>query len=136
MTVAAFHVQDMVAHPEAQKGNCNLHSWSDNPPLWSGCCYTPDHAQAQCVWNKPKEITASWGANAYTANAYEDASAGASTPAGALELWKKSPPHNAVILNLDVWASHAPWPAMGCGMAGKIAVLWFGDAADQVPFQP
>ena len=30
-----------------------------------------------------------------------------STPAGALDQWKKSPLHNAVILNLDVWASHA-----------------------------
>ena len=136
MTVASHHVEDLGAHPEIAGGNCNLHSWSDNPPLWNGCCYTSDHAKAQCMWDKPREITASWGANAYKGNGYEDAAAGSSSPAGALQQWKNSSAHNDVILNQGIWAAKSPWPALGCGMAGGYAVLWFGDTKDPQPFQP
>lgn len=130
MTVAADHVGDMVAHPEAATGTCNLHSWSTGSSVWQGCCFTADFAAAQCMWDKPKQITASWGPNAYTAYGYEDAAAGTSDPATALSLWKSDPPHDDVILNNGIWAQKAPWPAMGCGMAGGYASLWFGDAAD------
>jgi hypothetical protein len=136
MTVAAYHIQDMIENPEAIGGACNLHSWSDNPPLWSGCCYTSDHAKAQCMWDKPKEITATWGANQYKGSGYENSAAGSSSPAGALNQWKGSSAHNEVILNKGIWASKSPWPALGCGMAQGYAVLWFGDASDPQPYQP
>jgi hypothetical protein len=130
MTVAELHVADLSDHPEILDGNCNLHSWSDTSDLWSGCCYTPDHAQAQCMWSKPKEITASWGANQYPGSGYEISEAGAGSPEGALELWKGSPPHHDVILNADIWAGFSPWPGFGCGMKGGYGVVWFGDAKD------
>lgn len=130
MTVAELHVGDLTDHPEIATGNCNLHSWSDGSDLWSGCCYTPDHAQAQCMWSKPAEITASFGANQYPGYGYEIAEQGAGSPEQALELWKSSPPHHDVILNADIWTSYSPWPAMGCGMKGGYGVVWFGDAKD------
>jgi hypothetical protein len=137
MTVAAYHVGDEIAHPEAHTGNCNLHSWSTGSSLWMGCCFTPDFAQAQCMWDKPKEITASWGpGKTYTATGYEDAAAGVGAPDQALTLWKNDPPHDDVIRNNGIWASHGPWPAMGCGMQGGYAVLWFGDATDPETYVP
>lgn len=130
MTVAETHVKDLNDNPGTLTGNCNMHSWSDsNPSLYSGCCYTPDHAQAQCMWDKPTQITASWGANRYQQSGLE-ISASTSNPASALNLWKGSSAHNAVILNQGQWASYAPWPAMGCGAQGGYAHVWFGPAAD------
>jgi len=53
--VAQHHVRDLAANlPQAP---CNLHSWSSANSLWYSCCYPPDHAQVQCMWNKPNEIS-------------------------------------------------------------------------------
>jgi uncharacterized protein YkwD len=130
MTVAETHVKDLNDNPDTLSSTCNMHSWSDtNPSLYSGCCYTSNHAQAQCMWDKPKQITASWGANRYQQSGFE-ISASTSNPASALQLWKGSSGHNAVILNEGQWASYGPWPAMGCGAQGGYAHVWFGPAAD------
>lgn len=129
-TVAQWKVLDMAspANPAGQSG-CNLHSWSaEHPELWSGCCYTPDHAEASCMWNKPREVTG----NVYAANGYENAAAGYTTVEQAFAGWQNSSGHNDVILNLGIWASRDPWPAMAVGVdeATKKYVIWFGDAVD------
>ena len=54
-TVAQAHCYDLVTN-KPDLGNCNAHSWSANGK-WSSCCYTPDHKQSNCMWNKPKELT-------------------------------------------------------------------------------
>jgi len=53
--VAEAHVWDLEAHPPDNEV-CNLHSWSESGS-WTTCCYTADHAAAQCMWDKPREIT-------------------------------------------------------------------------------
>jgi hypothetical protein len=122
-TVATAHVNDLFDNsPHTQPGGCNLHSWSDQGP-WTACCYTPDHAQAQCMWDKPGELTI------YTGNGYENAAAGVGSPAQALALWQSSQPHNEVILNLGIWAGY-PWQALGADVYQGYAVLWFGAEAD------
>jgi hypothetical protein len=121
--VATAHVHDLVDNsPHTQPGGCNLHSWSDQGP-WSACCYTPDHAQAQCMWDKPGELTI------YPGNGYENAAAGVGSPAQALGLWQGSQPHNEVILNLGIWAGY-PWQALGADVYQGYAVLWFGAEVD------
>lgn len=61
--VAQTHVKDLQNnHPENEP--CNMHSRSANGK-WTPCCYTPDHAQAQCMWNKPRELTS------YNGNGFE-----------------------------------------------------------------
>lgn len=125
--VAEAHVKDLQDHNPAT-GVCNAHSWSANGN-WTACCYTADHAQAQCMWNKPKEITN----GAYAGFGYEIAS-GASgfsgmTPQRALESWKGSDAHHQVILSQGVWASH-PWKAMGAAYSTSWAVVWFGEQTD------
>jgi hypothetical protein len=125
--VAQWHVWDLdVNHP--QGGDCNLHSWSDGS-LWTPVCYTADHANAGGMWDKPREITQ----NAYMGNGFEIAywSSGTATPAGALSGWQNSSGHNDVILNVGMWQSYDPWPAMGVGMRGGYAVIWFGGSVDQ-----
>jgi len=122
--VAQTHVRDLQNYPPS--GNCNTHSWSSNG-TWSSCCYTPDHAQAQCMWDKPRELTS------YPGNGYENAHGGSggyqATATSALEGWKRSSAHNAVILNQGTWHKR-PWKALGVGIYKGYAVLWFGEESD------
>lgn len=122
--VAEAHVLDL--ENNILSGNCNLHSWS-NQGNWTACCYTSDHAKAQCMWDKPKEITQ----RHYIGNGYEIAaySTGAITPEGALELWKGSSGHHNVIINRDIWVN-SNWQAIGAAVSEHYAVVWFGTEAD------
>jgi len=128
MRTANAHIGDLNRHPEVAVAPCNLHSWSNEGP-WTPCCYTSDHAQAQCMWDKPREI----GRNGYNGDGFEIAAQGGIDPAQALALWQQSGPHHEVILNAGTWQGTSPWPAMGCGLGGKYAVAWFGSEPDPLP---
>lgn len=124
MHVAQVHARDLTDNRPAS-GGCNMHSWSGKGS-WTACCYTPDHRQAACMWNKPRELTP------YTGNGYEISHGmwGASiTAEGALRGWQGSPGHNAVILSEGKWSRH-PWKAIGIGIYGNYAVVWFGEIDD------
>lgn len=126
--VAQAHVKDLVENRPDQgvdeRGQrCSIHSWSDKGN-WTPVCYTEDGYRAEGMWNKPREITN----NAYTGNGYEIAASSSEPlqPNQALTIWQNSPPHNAVILEGDIWANKN-WPAFGVGMDGGYAVAWFGE---------
>lgn len=123
MKTAKAHVKDLSDNNPVH-GDCNLHSWSDNGD-WSECCYTDDHANADCMWSKPNEIAG------YPGDGYEIAAGGggAIDAESALEQWKGSSGHNAVILNKDIWADN-DWLALGAAIDGEFAVAWFGEVAD------
>lgn len=123
--VAQTHAKDLSENPPS--GKCNMHSWSYSGK-WSGCCYTSDHAQAQCMWNKPRELTV------YPGNGYENTYRVTSqykklSAASAINSWKKSRNHNAVILNQGIW-NDFHWKAVGVGIYSGYAVLWFGNEND------
>ncbi len=125
--VAQAHVVDLFEErphsgTDARGLQCNLHSWSDKGP-WTPVCYTSDHAYAEGMWIKPREITR----DAYSGNGYEISSFGATTAAEALDLWKGSPGHNAVIVEMNGWSG---WNAMGVGFYENFAVVWFGHEVD------
>lgn len=64
MAVSFAHVKDLSENTRIP--NCNMHSWSNQQPeWWAGCCYTADHAKADCMWSKGKEITSCWGHTKY-----------------------------------------------------------------------
>jgi hypothetical protein len=116
--VAKLHSEDLAMnHPD--QNECNAHSWSEEGD-WSACCYTSDHAQASCMWDKPKELTT------YPHPGYEISCAGSMELSAneALQTWKKSQAHNDVVLNKDIWKT--PWKAMGIGMFKGYATVWFG----------
>jgi len=62
--VAKTHVKDLADHNPNHGNKCNMHSWS-NKGDWTSDCYTSDHAQAKCMWDKPRELTT------YQGNGYE-----------------------------------------------------------------
>ncbi|HEY8401646.1 MAG TPA: CAP domain-containing protein [Cytophagaceae bacterium] len=128
--VAKAHVKDLNEnHPDIK--NCNAHSWSDKGQ-WKGCCYTSDHKEASCMWNKPRELTN------YKGNGYEIAFGSSdpiyrsyiATAEDALDGWKNSPGHNNVILNKEIWKK-SPWKGMGLAVSGSFAVVWFGEEPDE-----
>jgi hypothetical protein len=120
--VAEMHVIDLSLYPPSP--DCNMHSWSANGS-WKPCCYTRDHANAPCMWDKPKEITG------YQSQGFEIAhrSTAGATPQSALVGWQKSPGHHEVIINKGQW-SDVLWQAMGVGICGEYAVVWFGMLPD------
>lgn len=125
MAVARAHLEDLEQRYRRDT-QCNMHSWS-NAANWSGCCYTPDHARAACMWDKPREITR----GRYSSPGYEIVAhySDPITPARALLIWQESPPHLAMLLNMQQWAQH-PWQAMGAAIGPHYAVVWFGEEPD------
>lgn len=130
--VADVHVRDLENNrPDSavdQYGRrCNMHSWS-SASGFTPVCYTPDHEQAEMMWNKPREVTR----GRYRGTGFEIAarhSIGMDALL-AIDLWRGSPDHLDVILERGPWRG-ARWQAMGIGLDGQFAVAWFGKAPDQ-----
>ncbi|MFM7234380.1 MAG: CAP domain-containing protein [Flavobacteriales bacterium] len=120
--VAQTHAKDL-AENNPDQGRCNLHSWSGKGN-WSQCCYTDDHAKAQCMWNKPSELT-SYSGNGYEISAWSSEDI---TAEEALSMWKSSPGHHACVINSGIWKQ--PWQAMGVGIYQGYALVWFGNEVD------
>jgi len=123
--VAKAHVLDLTnSYTFSRENPCNPHSWSDNGE-WSACCYTSDHSQAGCMWAKPREIAG------YMSEGYEIAyiDSDGATAARGLDGWKKSPAHNPLLINEGIW-DQVSWKAMGVGIHGEYAVVWFGRKED------
>lgn len=122
--VARAHVADLERNPP--QGVCNGHSWSPSR-RWKACCYTDDHAKAQCMWDKPREITG----GVYPGSGFEIWAwrSGKMTLQFAVEGWKGSPAHHDVLINKGPWAT-VPWRAMGAAVSEHYAVVWFGSEDD------
>jgi hypothetical protein len=124
-TVAETHARDL-AENYVMSNECNLHSWSDKGS-WTPFCYTADHANAQLMWDKPRELT-SYPGNGYEIAAYKS---DAITASEALELWKNSEAHHDLVINKGIWKD-VKWKAIGGAINNGYAVVWFGEAPDPV----
>jgi uncharacterized protein YkwD len=126
--VAQVHARDLSENYVFDTENaCNPHSWSSKG-AWTSCCYTSDHKQAKCMWNKPREIAG------YEGNGFEIAyysSLGANAQEG-IDGWKVSPGHNPLLINLDGW-SKVTWKAIGIGIYKEYGLVWFGEVTDATP---
>ena len=123
--VAQSHAHDLMDNYTFEVDNkCNPHSWSSKGK-WTSCCYTSDHKQAKCMWDKPREIAD------YAGNGYEIAyySSGGANAEEALAGWKLSPGHNPLIINEGMW-SKVGWKGIGIGIYGEYGVVWFGEVED------
>lgn len=126
-SVARAHVKDSHDYtPRLQRDDRgiqgNLHSWSNNGN-WSGGAYTPDHAHAQIMWDKPSELTDYAGAG-YEISVYHSIGI---DPKLALDLWKSSSGHNEVIIGDNDWSFIT---TMGVAMDKNYSHVWFGGDED------
>lgn len=130
--VGDTHVHDLATSPP-MAATCNDHSWT-NRGSWTACCYTPDNAQAKCMWYKPSEV-ASFNATGYEISIGQP---GVIQPGlvmdskQAITFWSGSQLHNDVMLNKGQWATMT-WKAMGAGIIDSHASAWFSDTADPTP---
>ncbi len=113
--VARTHAIDIIENnPDVNGGN--MHSWSDKGK-WKPVRYTPDHAQAALMWNKPSEISnynfngyeISYG---YAQNARKTATV---NPVDAVNSWKNSKGHNDVIIQQGAF-QNTQMTSMGVGV--------------------
>ncbi len=135
--VARAHIEDLnTYHPDTETygtGSCNRHSWSSHG-AWTAVCYTGS-AQSSQMWNKPREITESYDGNGFEIACWNSREI---TPSSAMDEWKGSSDHRDTILQRGIFAGII-WQAMGVGIDGNYAVVWFGedvDLAGLVPTQP
>lgn len=121
--VAQQHCIDLSKFRPANADSCNLHSWSANGK-WSPVCYTPDHKNVDKVYIKPKELTD------YQGYGYEIAyyHSGAANAENSIAGWKTSNGHNKMMINAQEWGVN--WKAIGIGIHGKYATVWFGHDPD------
>jgi len=91
---------------------------------WSNCSYDiKDQKTWPCVADAPQRLN-----SGYNGQGYETlfrTSFGRATPVAALDAWKKSPPHNSIILN-DGMFKDLSWEEFGVAIDGEFAALWFG----------
>jgi len=91
---------------------------------WSTCKYdAKDKKTWECMWLKPSELTDYKG---YGYECVYFVSSGQAKAFEALKVWKKSTPHNNVIINKASWSSRK-WNALGVGIYKNYAALWFGE---------
>lgn len=120
--VAKIHAKDL-SFNRPDFGGCNPHSWSDKGK-WKSCCYARDEKRLECMTQKPKELTG------YKHKAYEVVySSGEEAKAyDAFYLWKDIGLMNDYLLNEGKWSK--PWQAIGVGIYGEYACVWFGEGVD------
>lgn len=123
--VARLHVRDLAAVSRPRR--CNLHSWSDKG-RWGACCYT-DHSRAQCMWDKPRELT-DMDADGFEIAYWHSERA---TPERAMRSWRRSPRHDEALTGRGPWAE-LPWKAMGAAVYDRYAVVWFSLDDDPVGY--
>jgi uncharacterized protein YkwD len=154
-TVARTHVTDLnqnysFINSNGELNSCNMHSWSAKGS-WQPCCYTNDHAKAKCIWDKPRELTGyrgngyeiAYGTRAPTIDkakyGFEFKDPGCSvdllSAEAAIEGWKKSSAHNAVMINKGNF-ERVPFAAIGVAINGCYATIWFGKESDPVSIDP
>nr|WP_051080077.1 CAP domain-containing protein [Thioalkalivibrio sp. ALM2T] len=124
--VAETHLDDIETHDPVGR-QCSLHSWSDSG-AWTPCCYRAgDPVSARCMRDKPSELTE----DAYPHPGFEIVAwrSEAMTEETALDIWRRSPAHYAVLANEGVWA-HREWQAMGAALSEEYAIVWFGPEPD------
>ncbi len=95
---------------------------------WSNCPYELSNPSTwNCMMAAPVRLRTAYSGNGYE-NLYHNLYA-AATPAAALEAWKKSQFHNALILNLETWKG-TKFDAFGVAINGGWAAMWFGSPSD------
>ena len=91
---------------------------------WSNCPYDiKKEASWSCIFDSPQRFKTGYSGQGFE-NLYRNLN-GSASPVLALEAWKKSPTHNNLILNLDVW-KNTKFDAFGVAVGGDYAAIWFG----------
>lgn len=121
--VAKSHIQDLIQN-KPDTSSCNFHSWSGQG-TWSPCCFQKDKDDKACMQSKPIELT-NYPGIAYEIVYWESKEA---TADFAFEQWRETKASQSVIINSGDWEDYS-WNAIGIGISGGFAAIWFGEELD------
>ena len=94
---------------------------------WSNCAYDiKNQSTWGCILNAPRMLGVRYDGNGYE-NLYRNHSSVAQ-PSLALEAWKKSELHNALILNRNIF-NDFKWDGIGIAISSNYAAIWVGAKA-------
>ncbi|MBP7240669.1 M10 family metallopeptidase C-terminal domain-containing protein [Amaricoccus sp.] len=129
-TTAGRHVVDTRENIWAEgvtlPAGTSLHSWSD-------AYYYADNRDPSVMWDAPQRVN-----SGYASAGYEISAAGFETTEAALEGWKGSASHNAILTQTGIWAG-IDLNAIGIGVdtsegagiyRGRVFHVWFGETID------
>lgn len=123
MVAAETHSRDLNAATPPWNTSCNLHSWQDNAPYYSGCCFTNDFAHLSCMLDKPRQLT-TW----YHDKGFEVAAYGCLSVDCVVRAWTASRNHLRALLDTS-------FTVIGCAFSPRRASLcWMGRTLDPRPF--
>jgi hypothetical protein len=150
--VAQTHARNLFKYYRSRENaDCTGHSWFPDPNkddifatiTWADCCYPsiPDASSSACMALKGSEITKGWDPYIYQGPTFENYFAGFGfkvTPEVAVNQWKASPGHNALMLGMARPNMPGSLPLNACGgdIQGAYAVLWMGKMLDKAPIDP
>jgi uncharacterized protein YkwD len=117
--VANRHMQDL-----AENVGQVTHSWSD-------ATYDPSNPSTYpTIWAAPQRLNTGYSGYGFeVVDGYSGFNGPPMLADVALEDWKHSASHNAVILNQGMWKDYQ-WNAVGVGIYKGYAALWFGKESD------
>lgn len=121
--VAKTHINDLIQN-KPDTSTCNLHSWSSKGD-WTPCCFQKDKNDKACMQSKTTEITMYPGA-AYEIVYWESKE---TTSENAFKQWRETIASQSVIINSEKWEEFK-WNAVGVGISGGYASIWFGEKLD------
>lgn len=121
--VAKKHLQDLIQN-KPDSSTCNFHSWS-NKGNWTPCCFQKDKDDKVCMLSKPAEIT-NYPGPAYEIVYWESKEA---TPDIAFDQLRETAASQSIIINNNKWEEFS-WNAVGVGISGGFAAIWFGEELD------
>lgn len=122
LMVAKMHASDLSTN-QPDSGICGLHSWSDKGK-WIACCET-ELAAKNCFEAKASEITGYKGKTIEMVFKIENEMSGPNV----FQMIEKSQKAMDILLQKGIY-SKKPWKAMGVGISGQYALIWFGDETD------
>ncbi len=121
--VAQLHISDLQNnHPDTSI--CNTSSWSDKGK-WTPCCYNKYVLKTECMWDKPKELTA-YKFRGYEISYYEE---GIIQADSLFALWKRNQEVSDMLLAKGVHTDKK-WAAVGLALGDNYASLWLGQRPD------
>ncbi|MCD4730866.1 MAG: SPOR domain-containing protein [Bacteroidales bacterium] len=121
--VAKAHLDDLIQN-KPDTSTCSFHSWS-NKGKWTSCCYQKEKNDQKCMQLKPQELT-NYPGKAYEIVYWESKDA---TPDFAFNQWREIIASRSMLINSKEWEKFS-WNAVGVGMMGSFAVVWFGEELD------
>jgi hypothetical protein len=121
--VAKTHIADLIQN-KPDTNTCSFHSWS-NKGNWQACCFTKESKDKLCMQTKPTELTGYQG-KGYEIVYWESREASAERAIGQ---WKETLAARSVLTNFKEWENYN-WGALGVGIEGGFAIIWFGEETD------